>query len=156
VILFYFVEFGFLSDLNSTLNSVFYGPTGEHDSVELRLRTYYKAYAAIISNPLLLLTGSGYGFYMSQAIGDADPLIESFFIETLLGIGLFGVLLFCWFYFKILIRIKKNHQYLFSNIYKSYFVTWWWLLIFLNIFSGNIFSNEFFGSTFFFLVSFLF
>jgi O-antigen ligase len=143
-------------DILSTLSSLMGNEQGDFDSWQLRLITFKSAIHSILNNFVYLLLGTGYGKQMAFALNSKDPLIESFFLESLLGLGLFGFLTFLFSFIFMLIQIIKR---LSSNKmlleFRLHILIFSIILIPLNAFSGNIFSNEYFATIYFLELGFL-
>lgn len=141
-------------DAIQTLNSILGNSNGDFDSWELRLITFKMTFAAFISEPILLIFGSGYGMSMARALSKDDSLIESFFFETMLGMGLIP----SFALFSLIICAQMNlKQYRFGILrsLKNYMLFLLPIFIILNLISGNIYGNEYLGFLLFFLIGYM-
>ena len=143
-------NFYILLDVLSTVNSVMGASNGDFDSWDLRVVTFNRAFEALAHNPSLLIWGSGYGSSMAMALRSSDPLVESFVLETLLGVGIFSFVAILVLIIGVNLRVRTPRNVLLLDVQNVFQFLFPFMFI-LNLLSGNIFGNEYLGFLFFFI-----
>ena len=74
-----------------------------------RVKIWIHGYEFLLKNPLFLFTGVGYGENITQYITNVS-FYESFFYQTLIELGIFGVFLLSLHFIYLILFLKKQYK----------------------------------------------